>query len=349
MLFGCFWIKDLYKIADSMKKINAVITGVGGYVPEYILDNEELSKMVDTNDEWIMTRIGVKERRILQEEGLGTAYLARKAAKDLMRKTNSNPDDIDLVICATSTPDYHFPSTASIVCDKLGLKNAFAYDLQAACSGFLFAMETAANFIRSGHYKKVIIIGAEKMSSMVDYSDRATCPIFGDGAGAFMIEPTEDEVGILDAKLRTDGKGLPFLHMKAGGSVCPPSYFTIDNKMHYIYQEGRTVFKYAVTNMSDISADIAERNNLDKTNIDWVVPHQANLRIIDAVARRLELEDEKMLVNIERFGNTSAASLPLCVWDNENRLKKGDNMIFTAFGAGFTWGAVYVKWGYDPK
>ncbi len=332
-----------------MKNINAVITGVGGFVPEYVLDNEEISKMVDTTDEWIMTRIGVRERRILHEEGLGTAYLARKAAKDLMRKTNSNPDDIDLVIVASSTPDYHFPSTASILCDKLGLKNAFAYDLQAACSGFLFAMETAASFIRSGRYKKVIIVGAEKMSSMVDYTDRATCPIFGDGAGAFMVEATEEDFGILDAKLRTDGKGLPFLHMKAGGSVCPPSYFTVDNKMHYIYQEGRTVFKYAVTNMSDISAEIAERNNLDKSNIDWVVPHQANLRIIDAVARRLELPSEKMLVNIEHYGNTSAASLPLCVWDNESKLKKGDNIIFTAFGAGFTWGAVYVKWAYDPK
>lgn len=332
-----------------MKNINAVITGVGGFVPEYVLDNEEISRMVDTTDEWIMTRIGVRERRILHEEGLGTAYLARKAAKDLMRKTNSNPDDIDLVIVASSTPDYHFPSTASILCDKLGLKNAFAYDLQAACSGFLFAMETAASFIRSGRYKKVIIVGAEKMSSMVDYTDRATCPIFGDGAGAFMVEATEEDFGILDAKLRTDGKGLPFLHMKAGGSVCPPSYFTVDNKMHYIYQEGRTVFKYAVTNMSDISAEIAERNNLDKSNIDWVVPHQANLRIIDAVARRLELPSEKMLVNIEHYGNTSAASLPLCVWDNESKLKKGDNIIFTAFGAGFTWGAVYVKWAYDPK
>ena len=330
-----------------MEKINAVITGVGGYVPEYILDNDEISKMVDTNDEWIMTRIGVKERRILHEEGLGTAYMARKAARQLMRKTKSNPDDIDLVIVATTTPDYHFPSTASILCDKLGLKNAFAFDLQAACCGFLYAMETAANYIRSGHYKKIIIVGADKMSSMVDYSDRATCPIFGDGAAAFMLEPTTEEYGILDARLRTDGKGLPFLHMKAGGSVCPPSYFTIDNKMHYIYQEGRTVFRYAVSNMSDISAEVAERNGLDHTNIDYVVPHQANLRIIDAVRRRLDLPDEKMLVNIEKYGNTSGGSLPLCVWDFEKQLKKGDNIIFTAFGAGFTWGAIYVKWGYD--
>ena len=221
--------------------------------------------------------------------------------------------------------------------------------MQAACCGFLYAMETAANFIRSGRYKKVIIVGADKMSSMVDYSDRATCPIFGDGAAAFMLEPTTEEFGILDSKLRTDGKGLPFLHMKAGGSVCPPSYFTIDNKMHYIYQEGRTVFRYAVSNMSDISAEVAERNKLDNTNIDWVVPHQANLRIIDAVARRLELPSEKMLVNIEKYGNTSGASLPLCVWDYEKQLKKGDNIIFTAFGAGFTWGAIYVKWGYNSE
>lgn len=332
-----------------MEKINAVITGVGGYVPEYILNNDEISRMVDTNDEWIMTRIGVKERRILHEEGLGTAFMARRAARELMRKTKSNPDDINLVICATTTPDYHFPSTASIICDKLGLKNAFAFDLQAACCGFLYALETAANFIRSGVYKKIIVIGADKMSAIVDYTDRATSPIFGDGAAAVMLEPTTENYGVLDSKLRTDGKGLPFLHMKAGGSVCPPSYFTIDNKMHYIYQEGRTVFRYAVSNMSDISADIAERNNLDKDSINWVIPHQANLRIIDAVRKRLELSEDKMLVNINKFGNTSGASLPLCLWDFEKKLKKGDNIILTAFGAGFTWGALYVKWGYDSE
>ena len=286
-----------------MEKINAVITGVGGYVPDYVLTNDEISRMVDTNDEWIMTRIGVKERRILNEEGLGSSYMARKAAKQLMQRTGADPDDIDLVIVATSTPDYHFPSTASILCDKLRLKNAYAFDLQAACSGFLYLMETAANFIRSGRYKKVIIVGADKMSSMVDYTDRATCPIFGDGAAAFMLEPTTEDVGIMDAILRTDGKGLPFLHMKAGGSVCPPSYFTVDNHMHYIY----------------------------------------------TVAHRLEVPREKVLINIERYGNTSAATLPLCIWDFEDKLKKGDNLIFTAFGAGFTWGAVYVKWGYDGK
>jgi 3-oxoacyl-[acyl-carrier-protein] synthase-3 len=330
-----------------MEKLNAVITGVGGYVPDYVLTNEELSRMVDTNDEWIMTRIGVKERRILNEEGLGASYMARKAAKQLMQKTATNPDDIDAVIVATTTPDYHFPSTASILCDKLGLKNAFAFDLQAACCGFLYAMEVAASLIASGRHKKLIVCGADKMSSMVNYQDRATCPIFGDGAAAVMIEATTEDVGIMDSILRTDGKGLPFLHMKAGGSVCPPSYFTVDNKMHYLYQEGRTVFKYAVSNMSSITAQIAERNGLTKENIDWVVPHQANLRIIDAVAQRLEVPMDKVMINIQRYGNTSGATLPLCLWDYEKQLKKGDNIIFTAFGAGFTYGAVYVKWGYD--
>lgn len=332
-----------------MEKINAVITGVGGYVPEYVLTNDELSRMVDTNDEWIMTRIGVKERRILNEEGLGTSYMARKAAKQLMKKTNSNPDDIDAVIVCTTTPDYHFPSTASILCDKLGLKNAYSFDMQAACCGFLYGLETAASMIASGRHKKVILIGADKMSSMVDYTDRATCPIFGDGAAAVMLEATTEEVGVIDSLLRTDGKGLPFLHMKAGGSVCPPSYFTVDNKMHYIHQEGRTVFKYAVSNMSNVTAQIAERNHLDKDNINWIVPHQANLRIIDAVAQRLEVPLEHVMINIQKYGNTSAGTLPLCLWDYESQLRKGDNLILTAFGAGFTWGAIYVKWGYDGQ
>ena len=332
-----------------MEKINAVITGVGGYVPDYVLTNEEISRMVDTNDEWIMTRIGVKERRILNEEGLGTSYMARKAAKQLMQKTGSNPDDIDAVIVATTTPDYHFPSTASILCDKLGLKNAFAFDLQAACCGFLYLMETAASLIASGRHKKIIIVGADKMSSMVNYQDRATCPIFGDGAAACMVEATTEDYGIMDSILRTDGKGLPFLHMKAGGSVCPPSYFTVDNHMHFIYQEGRTVFKYAVANMSDACESIIERNQLTKDQIDWVIPHQANQRIINAVAQRLDMPLEKVMINIERYGNTSAGTLPLCIWDFEDKLKKGDNLIFTAFGAGFAWGAVYVKWGYDGK
>ena len=330
-----------------MGKINAVITGVGGYVPDYVLTNDELSKMVDTSDEWIMTRIGVKERRILNEEGLGTSYMARKAVKQLLQKTGVNPDEIDAIFVATTTPDYHFPSTASILCDKLGLKNAFAFDFQAACCGFLYGLDVAASMVASGKHKKVILVGADKMSSMVDYSDRATCPIFGDGAAAVLIESTTEDYGIMDSILRTDGKGLPFLHMKAGGSVCPPSYFTVDHKMHYLYQEGRTVFKYAVSNMSEITKTIAENNGLHKDNIDWVIPHQANMRIIDAVASRLEVPQEKVMVNIQRYGNTSAGTLPLCLWDYERQLKKGDNLIFTAFGAGFTYGAVYVKWGYD--
>ena len=330
-----------------MEKLNAVITGVGGYVPDYVLTNDELSRMVDTTDEWIMTRIGVKERRILNEEGLGTSYMARKAAKQLLQKTGVNPDEIDAVVVCTTTPDYHFPSTASILCDKLGLKNAYAFDLQAACCGFLYGMEVVTSLVVSGRHKKVILVGADKMSSMVDYSERATCPIFGDGAAAVLVEATTEDYGIMDSILRTDGKGLPFLHMKAGGSVCTPSYFTVDHKMHYIYQEGRTVFKYAVSNMSEITATIAEKNGLTKENIDWVIPHQANMRIIDAVASRLEVPMEKVMVNIQRYGNTSAGTLPLCLWDYEKHLKKGDNLIFTAFGAGFTYGAVYVKWGYD--
>ncbi|EPT33416.1 beta-ketoacyl-acyl-carrier-protein synthase III [Bacteroidetes bacterium oral taxon 272 str. F0290] len=330
-----------------MEKINAVITGIGGYVPDYILTNEELSRMVDTTDEWIMTRIGVEERHILNDEGLGTSYMSRKAVKQLMEKTQVDPDEIDAVMVATTTPDYHFPSTASILIDKLGLKNAFAFDFQAACCGFLYALEVAASMIVSGRHKKIIVVGGDKMSSMVNYSDRSTCPIFGDGAAAVLLEGTKEEVGIVDSILRADGKGLPFLHMKAGGSVCPPSHFTVANHMHYIYQEGRTVFKYAVSNMSGITAALADRNGLAKENIDWVIPHQANMRIITAVAERLEVPMEKVMINIQRYGNTSGGTLPLCLWDYEKRLKKGDNLLFTAFGAGFTYGALYMKWGYD--
>ncbi|MCH5182322.1 MAG: ketoacyl-ACP synthase III [Prevotellaceae bacterium] len=329
--------------------INAVITGIGGFVPEYVLNNDELSRMVDTNDEWIMTRIGIKERRILNEEGLGTSYMARKAVKQLLERTGTAPEEVDALVLATTTPDYHFPSTASIVVGRTGLVNAYAFDLQAACSGFLFAMDVAAGLIQSGRYKKIIVCGADKMSSMVDYTDRATCPIFGDGAAAVMVEPTEEDYGWKDAYLRTDGKGLPFLCMKAGGSVCPPSYFTIDHRMHYLHQEGRTVFKFAVTNMSDACALVAGRNGLTADNIAWVVPHQANVRIIEAVAARLELPMEKVMLNIQRYGNTSAATLPLALWDYEKQLHKGDNIILTAFGAGFTWGAAYMKWGYDTK
>ena len=332
-----------------MEKLHATITGVGGYVPDYILTNEELSRMVDTSDEWIMTRIGVKERRILNEEGLGTSYMARKAVKQLLEKTDTDPLSVDAVICSTSTGDYHFPSVASIVIGKYGLTNAHAFDFSAACSGFLFAMDHAACMIESGRYKKVIVIGADKMSSIVDYTDRQTCPIFGDGAAAVLVEPTTEEVGWVDSYLRTDGQGLPFLSLKAGGSACPPSYFTLEHKMHYLHQEGRTVFKFAVTNMSDAVALIAERNNLNKDNLSWVIPHQANVRIIEAVAKRLEMPMDKVMLNIQKYGNTSSATLPLALWDYEKQLKKGDNLIFTAFGAGFTWGAAYMKWGYDGQ
>ena len=333
-----------------MGKVRAVITGVGGYVPDYILNNEELSRMVDTNDEWIMTRVGIKERRILTEEGLGTSYMARKAAKLLLQKTGVDPDTIDALIVTTSSADYKFPSTASIVLGKLGLKNAFAYDFWAACCGFLYTLDSAACMIESGRYKRIIVTGADKMSSLLDYKDRATCPLFGDGAAAVLVEGTEEEgVGYMDSYFRTDGKGLPFLHLKAGGSVCPASHFTVDHRLHYLYQEGRTVFRYAVTNMSDDCVLIAERNHLDKDSIQWVVPHQANMRIIEAVARRMELPMEKVIVNIEHFGNTSAATIPLALWENEHRFRKGDNMILTAFGAGFVHGASYLRWGYDSQ
>ena len=331
-----------------MGKINAVITGIGGYVPDYVLNNEELSRMVDTSDEWIMTRVGIKERHILTEEGLGTSYMASKAAKQLIKKTGVDPDTIDALIVTTTTPDYKFPSTASIVLGKLGLKNAFAFDLEAACCGFLYTLDMAASMIQSGRYKKIIVIGADKMSSLVDYQDRATCVLFGDGAGAVLVEATEEEgVGVQNSYLRTDGKGLPFLHMKAGGSVCPASHFTVDHRLHYLYQEGRTVFRYAVTDMSDDVATIMERNGLSADDVKWVVPHEANLRIIEAVTKRVGIPMEKVMVNIQRYGNTSAATIPLALWDYEKELKKGDNIVFTAFGAGFVHGASFYKWAYD--
>ena len=331
-----------------MEKINAIITGIGGYVPDYVLNNDELSRMVDTNDEWIMTRVGIRERRILTEEGLGTSYMARKAAKQLMKKTGADPDSIDAVIVSTSTADYPFPSTASIVIGKLGLKNAFAFDFWAACCGFLYSMDVAATMIQSGRYKKIIVIGADKMSSVVDYKDRSTCALFGDGAAAVLMEGTTEEgIGVKDSYFRADGKGLPFLHTKAGGSVSPASHFTVDHRLHYLYQEGRTVFRYAVTSMSDDCALIAERNGLNKDNIRFIVPHQANIRIIEAVAKRLDLPMDKVMVNIEHFGNTSAATIPLALWENEHLLKKGDNLIMTAFGAGFVHGAAYYTWAYD--
>ena len=331
-----------------MGKINAVITGVGGYVPDYILNNEELSRMVDTTDEWITTRVGIKERRILTEEGLGTSYLARKAAKQLIQKTGVDPDTIDALIVTTTTPDYKFPSTASIVLGKLGLKNAFAFDFSAACCGFLYTLDVAASMIQSGRYKKIIVIGADKMSSLVDYTDRATCVLLGDGAGAVLVEATEEEnVGVQNSYLRTDGQGLPFLHMKAGGSVCPPSHFTVDHRLHYLYQEGRTVFRYAVTDMSNDVMKIMEMNNLKADDVNWVIPHEANLRIIEAVTKRAGIPLDKVVVNIDHYGNTSAATIPLALWDAESQLKKGDNVIFTAFGAGFVHGASFYKWAYD--
>lgn len=331
-----------------MAKINAVITGVGGYVPDYILTNDELSRMVDTSDEWIRTRVGIRERRILTEEGLGASYMARKACKQLLHKTGVDPDSIEAFIVSTTTPDYPFPSTASIVVGKLGLKNAFAFDMSCACCGFIYALDMASSMIQSGRYKRVIVCSAEKMSSIVDWTDRQTCVLFGDGAGAVLLEATEEEgVGFQDSMLLTDGKGLPFLHMKAGGSVCPPSHFTIDNRLHYVYQEGRTVFRHAVTYMSDDVATVMQRNGLDNGNLNWIVPHEANLRIIDAVAKRADLPLDKVIINIEHYGNTSSATIPLALWDNESKFKKGDNMIFTAFGAGFVHGAIYYKWGYD--
>ena len=330
-----------------MGKINAIITGVGGYVPDYVLTNEELSRMVDTTDEWITTRVGIKERHILTEEGLGTSYMARKAAKQLLEKTGADPDTIDALIVTTTTPDYKFPSTASIVLGKLGLKNAFAFDFEAACCGFLYSLDVAASMIQSGRYKKIIVIGADKMSSLVDYQDRQTCVLFGDGAGAVLVEGTEEEgVGVQDSFLRTDGKGLPYLHLKAGGSVCPASHFTVDHKLHYLYQEGRAVFRFAVTAMSDDVVRIMQQNQLSADDVDWVIPHEANLRIIEAVAKRAEVPLDKVVVNIDRYGNTSAATIPLALWDHEQHLKKGDKIIFTAFGAGFVHGASFYKWAY---
>ena len=330
-----------------MEKINAVITGIGGYVPDYVLNNQELSRMVDTNDEWIMTRVGIKERRILTEEGIGTSYMARKAAKQLLKKTGVDPDTIDAIIVATSTADYKFPSTASIVLGKLGLKNAFAFDMWSACCGFIYTLDTAASMIQSGRYKKIIVIGADKMSSVVDYTDRSTCALFGDGAAAVLVEGTTEDVGLKDSYFRCDGHGLPFLHLKAGGSVCPASHFTVDHRLHYLYQEGRTVFRYAVTDMGNDVEEVLKRNEMTTEDVNWVIPHEANLRIIEAVAKRINLPLEKVVVNIQRYGNTSAATIPLALWDHERHLKKGDNIIFTAFGAGFVHGASYYKWGYD--
>jgi 3-oxoacyl-[acyl-carrier-protein] synthase-3 len=332
-----------------MGKINAAITGVQGYVPDYILTNKELETLVDTNDEWIVSRTGVKERRILKEEGKGSSELGTQAIKELLAKTNTSAEDIDLIICATATPDMVFPSTACIIANNVGAKNAFAYDLMAACSGFLFALSTASKFIETGTYKKVIVVGADKMSSIVDYTERATCIIFGDGAGAVLLEPTEDGLGIQDAILRSDGAGMEFLHMKAGGSAKPASHATIDAKEHYIFQDGQPVFKAAVKSMADVSEEIMERNNLSADDVAWLVPHQANKRIIDATARRMGVGNEKVMLNIEKYGNTTNGTIPLCLWEWEGKLNKGDNIILAAFGGGFTWGSIFIKWAYDSN
>ncbi len=332
-----------------MNKIRAAITGVGGYVPEYVLTNKELETMVDTNDEWITSRTGIKERRILKGEGLGTSYMGIRAAQEIINKTGIDPKEIDLVICATITPDMPFPATANIIATEIGAVNAFSYDLGAACSGFLFALATGANFIQSGTYKKVIVIGGDKMSSIINYQDRATCIIFGDGAGAVLLEPTTEDVGIMDSILRSDGTGTNFLRMEAGGSRLPATHATVEAKQHYVFQEGATVYKFAVTNMAEVAAEVLERNNLTGNDIDWLAPHQANKRIIDATASRIGLSEEKVMMNIEKYGNTTAGTLPLLLWDYEKKLKKGDNIIFAAFGGGFTWGAMWLKWAYNSK
>lgn len=330
-----------------MQKINAAITAVGGYVPDFRLTNAELEKMVDTNDEWIRTRTGIEERRILKEEGKGSSDMAVPAVLELCKKRGISPEEIDCLICATVTPDLVFPATANIICDKIGAKNAFSFDIGAACSGFLYALTTGTTFIESGRYIKVVVVGVDKMSSIIDYSDRSTCIIFGDGAGAVLLEAAADGNGVLDSLLKSDGSGMHFLHMKAGGSVKPSTVETVLAKEHYVYQEGQAVFKFAVKGMADVSYELMQRNNLTSDDIAWLVPHQANLRIIDATASRMGLPKEKIMINIQKYGNTTAGTLPLCLWEWEKKLKKGDNLIMAAFGGGFTWGATWIKWAYN--
>ena len=332
-----------------MDKLIAMVTGIHGYVPEYRLTNKELESLVDTNDEWIMSITGIKERRILKGENQGTSVLGIEAVKGLLEKTGTDPMDVELIICATVTPDMPFPATANIIADKVGAKNSFSFDIGAACSGFLYALQLGAQFIQAGTHKKVVVVGADKMSSIVDYQDRTTCILFGDGAGAVLLEPTTENLVIIDAILKADGSGENFLHMKAGGSRRPATLETVANREHFAYQEGTSVFKFAVTNMADVSAEVMERNGLTGDDIAWLVPHQANKRIIDATANRMGVGPEKVMMNIERYGNTTAAIIPLCLWEYESQLKKGDNLILAAFGGGFTWGAIYMKWALDPK
>ena len=331
-----------------MGKTRAVITGINAWVPEYRLTNSELSRMVDTSDEWIMQRVGIRERRILKEEGLGSSDLGEQAVRGLLEKTKTAPGEIDLLICATVTPDMAFPATANIISEKAGIKNAFSFDLNAACSGFLYALQTGATFIEAGKYRKVIVVGADKMSSITDYTDRTSCPLFGDASGAVLLEPGKEGYGIIDHIFHTDGSGQKYLHMKAGGSVRPASHETVDAREHFIYQEGQSVFKFAVVNMADVAAEIMERNKLKADDIAWLVPHQANLRIIDATGRRMGLPPEKVMINIQNYGNTTTATIPLVLWEYEKKLKKGDKIILAAFGGGFTWGSIYLKWAYDP-
>ena len=330
-----------------MTNIRAAITGVGGYVPEYILTNKELEKLVDTTDEWITSRTGIKERRILKGKNMGTSYMGTQAALEIIKKNNIDPKEIDLVICATITPDMPFPATANLIATEIGAVNAFSYDLAAACSGFIFGLVTGAKFIESGTYKKVLVIGGDKMSSIINYKDRTTCIIFGDGAGAVLLEPTTENFGVMDSILRSDGNGVNFLNMPAGGSRKPATHETIDANQHYVFQEGSTVYKFAVTNMAEVSAQIMDKNNLKADDIAWLAPHQANKRIIDATSGRMGISDEKVMMNIEKYGNTTAGTIPLLLWDYEKQLKKGDNIIIAAFGGGFTWGAVWVKWAYN--
>jgi 3-oxoacyl-[acyl-carrier-protein] synthase-3 len=325
--------------------IRAAITAVGAYVPDEVLTNDDISKIVDTTDEWIMTRVGIKERRVLPK-GQGTSVMGAEAVKIVLEKSNTKPEEVEVVIFATTTPDYIFPSTAAMTAEACGIKNALGFDIQAACSGFIYALEIGSNFIRSGRYKKVIVAAGDKMTSIANYKDRTTCPLFGDAAGAVMLEPTTEEVGVMDSILHVDGSGRPNLHMYGGGSVYPASYETVDKDMHYVYQEGQVVFKHAVSKMADVSVEIMERNGLTKDTVDWLVPHQANIRIIEAVGNRMGLSSEKVMINIQKYGNTSAGTIPLCLYEWEPKLKKGDNIILAAFGGGFTWGSLYLKWAY---